>query len=100
MSIALAVVLLTYFFLLVMAYVFVKIPKDHNEKDFMIINKSFYFAYSILGFALLVVITLVKLPHIPTDVETTSYLLLISKFISALTLAGSIFVLSKNLCKN
>ena len=100
MGIGLAVVLLTYFLIVVMAYVFIKIPKNHNEKDYMIINKSFQNAFSILGFGLLIIIALVILPHIPTNFHITSYMLLAIKFFSALTLAGSIFVLSKKLSKN
>jgi hypothetical protein len=96
MGIGLAIILLTYILLLVISYQTIIFISEKDEKRcYLIINKSYKHAYSILLFGILVVISLIKLPHINVDNQTISYLLLSSKFISILTLAGSIFFLNK-----
>ncbi|MEH7255483.1 hypothetical protein V7111_25575, partial [Neobacillus niacini] len=92
----LAIILLTYMLLLVMSYqIFIFINEKDEKRGSLIIIKSYKHAYSILLFGILIVITLIKLPHITVDNQTISYLILSSKFVSVLTLAGSIFYLNK-----
>lgn len=96
MGIELAIILLTYMLLLVMSYqTLIFINAKDDKRGYFIINKSYKHAYSILLFGILIVITLIKLPHVPIDNITISYLLLSSKFISVVTLAVSIFLLNK-----
>ena len=96
MSIGLTIILLTYILLLVMSYQMIIFVNEKDEKrSCLIINKSYQYAYSILLFGFLVVYALVILPHIHLDSQTIGYLVLLSKFLSVVTLAGSIFLLSK-----
>lgn len=96
MGIGLAIILLTYILLLVISYQTIIFISEKDEKRCcIIINKSYKHAYSILLFGIVVIISLIKLPHVTVDNQTISYLLLSSKFISILTLAGSIFFLNK-----
>ncbi|MDF2790922.1 MAG: hypothetical protein K0S80_4023 [Neobacillus sp.] len=98
MTIELAIILLTYLLLLVMSYQFIfLINKKEDKRGCIIINTSYKHAYSILLFGILIVYTLIKLPHINLGSQTISYLILVSKFISVITLAVSIFLLSKKL---
>ncbi|MFJ7727570.1 hypothetical protein ACIQXV_15580 [Neobacillus sp. NPDC097160] len=100
MGISIAVVLLTYVTLLVLTYVIMIFTTENDEKGSWIINKAYQYYYSILIFSILVIIGLFKLPHITLDSQTASYLIIASKFISVLTLGGSIYVLSKRRCKH
>ena len=96
MSIEVQVVTLAYIIIVVLTYalsVVLRSTKDEKGKE--IINKSFDRAYFILIFGLVVVYFLVILPHIIIDSQTAAYLLLASKFISVLTLGGSLFVLNR-----
>ncbi|WP_147532806.1 hypothetical protein [Bacillus marasmi] len=95
MSIGIAMIGLTYFFVLVMGYLYTVYNNENKEKSQMIINKAYQYAYSILLFGILIVLALVFLPHITLDPLTTSYLILACKFVSVLTLAGCIFIFSK-----
>jgi hypothetical protein len=98
MSIGLTIILLTYVILLVMSYQMIIFINEKDEKrSCLIINKSYQYAYSILLFGILVIYALVVLPHIHLDSQTIGYLVLASKFISVVTLAGSIFLLRKKL---
>lgn len=98
MGIGLTIILLTYVLLLVMSYQFsIFINEKDDKRSCMIITKSYQYAYSILLFGILVIYALVVLPHIHIDSHTISYLVLASKFISIVTLAGSIYLLSKKL---
>lgn len=95
MSIHLAVAGLAYLLILVLAYIitiFINLEEAESEK---IITKAFNNAYLILAFGLLVVYSLFILPHITLDHQTTSYLILVSKFISVVTLGVSLFVLNR-----
>jgi hypothetical protein len=96
MGIELAIIFLTYVTILVMSYMVIICLKDKDERGFRIINQAYQNAYSILLFSILVVIALIKLPHITLNNQTTSYLILSSKFISVLTLGVSIFLLNRN----
>jgi hypothetical protein len=96
MGIELAIILLTYITILVMSYMIIICMKDKDERGIRIVNQAYQNAFSILLFSILVVIALIKLPHITLNNQTTSYLILISKFISVLTLGGSIFLLNRN----
>lgn len=100
MSIGLAILGLTYFFILVMAYVFVIYCNEKEENRSLIINKAYQYAYSILFFSIFIVLTLVFLPHITLDNQTASYLILASKFFSVVTLAVSIYFFSKKQIEN
>ncbi|WHY87177.1 hypothetical protein QNH39_04775 [Neobacillus novalis] len=100
MSIGIAIVLLTYVTILVLSYAILVFTQENDDKGRMIINKAYQYYYSILLISILVVLCLIKLPHITLDFQTTSYLIIASKFISVLTLGGSIYVLSKKECKN
>lgn len=93
MAMELAVVGLTYITLLVTAYVIVTYTQD--ERNASILTKAYQNAYSILAFNFLIVIALIELPHLTLNQHITSYLLLISKLISVLTLAGTIFLLTR-----
>jgi hypothetical protein len=95
MSIHFAVVGLTYIIILVVTYVCVIFVNVEEEKSVKIIDKAFNNAFSILAFGLLVVYSLFILPHITLDYQTTSYLILASKFISVLTLGISLCVFYK-----
>jgi len=95
MSIYIAVAALTYLILLVLAYVAIIVTSVEEEKSETIINKAYKNAYSILAFGLLVVYILFRLPHITIDYHTTSYLIIASKYLSVITLAGSLFVFSR-----
>lgn len=96
MSIGLTIILLTYLLLLVMSYQMILFINEKDEKRIcLIITKSYQNAFSILLFGILVVHSLVVLPHIHLDSQTIGYLVLLSKFISVVTLAGSIYLLSK-----
>ncbi|WP_045521947.1 hypothetical protein [Neobacillus niacini] len=96
MGIGLAIILLTYILLLVMSYQIMTLINEKDDKrGCLIINRSYKHAYSILLFGILIVYTLIKLPHINLESQTISYLILASKFISVITLAISIFLLSK-----
>jgi hypothetical protein len=101
MNIYFAVVALSYIMILILAYgitIFTKLEKKKSEE---IINKAFTNAYSILAFGLLIVYTLFMLPHIPLSHQTTSYLILASKYISVFTLGCSLFLLTrKNSSRN
>jgi hypothetical protein len=96
MGIEIAIILLAYVTILVMSYMIIICMKEKNERGIRIINQAYQNAFSIFLFSLLVVIALIKLPHITLTNQTTSYLILISKFISVLTLGGSIFLLNRN----
>lgn len=100
MSIGIAIVLLTYVTILVLSYAILVFTQENDDKGSMIINKAYQYYYSILLCSILVVLGLIILPHIHLDSQTTSYLIIASKFISVLTLGGSIYVLSKKKCKN
>lgn len=100
MSIGIAIVLLTYVTILVLSYAILVFTQENDDKGSMIINKAYQYYYSILLISILVVLGLIILPHINLDSQTTSYLIIASKFISVLTLGGSIYVLSKKPCKN
>jgi hypothetical protein len=96
MGIEIAIILLAYVTILVMSYMIIICMKEKNERGIRIINQAYQNAFSIFLFSLLVVIALIKLPQITLTNQTTSYLILISKFISVLTLGGSIFLLNRN----
>ncbi|MCM3719500.1 hypothetical protein [Fictibacillus phosphorivorans] len=86
---------LVYILLLVFAYavmIFINMGEDKSEK---IITSSFYRAYTVLLFGMLLVYTIVIHPHTDLDHQTTSLLILISKFISVLTLGGSLYLMTK-----
>lgn len=100
MNIGIAIVLLTYVTILVLSYAIFIFIQENDDKGSMIINKAYQYYYSILLFSILIVIGLIKLPHITLDSQITSYLIIASKFISVLTLGGSIYALSKKNCKN
>jgi hypothetical protein len=95
-SIGIAIVVLSYFIILVMAYMISTYLNENAERGCFIINRAYQNAYSILLFGILIVMTLIELPHITIDSKTTSYLILASKFLSVLTLGVSIFILSKS----
>ncbi|WP_071396545.1 hypothetical protein [Bacillus tuaregi] len=95
MNIEVVVVAIAYFILLVFTYAVSILKNQEDQKGQEIINKSFDHAYIILVFGLVIVYFLVLLPHITIDSQTTSYLLLASKFISVLTLGGSLFILNR-----
>jgi hypothetical protein len=96
MGIEIAIIILAYVTILVMSYMIIICMKEKYERGIRIINQAYQNAFSIFLFSLLVVIALIKLPHITLTNQTTSYLILISKFISVLTLGGSIFLLNRN----
>jgi hypothetical protein len=96
MGIEIAIIILAYVTILVMSYMIIICMKEKNERGIRIINQAYQNAFSIFLFSLLVVIALIKLPQITLTNQTTSYLILISKFISVLTLGGSIFLLNRN----
>jgi hypothetical protein len=98
LTIELAIILLTYLLLLVMSYqIIFLINTKEDKRGCIIINTSYKHAYIILLFGILIVYTLIKLPHIHLASHTISYLILVSKLISVITLAVSIFLLSKKL---
>lgn len=95
MDIHFAIAALFYLILLVLAYeiiIFVNLKEEDSEK---IILQSFDHAFSILIFGLIVVYAMLILPHITLEYEMTTYLILASKFISVLTLGGSLFLLNR-----
>jgi hypothetical protein len=98
MNIHYAVIGLTYLIILVIAYAVSISTNSEEEKSEVIIDKAFKNAFSILAFGLLVVYGLFLIPHITLDHQTTSYLILASKYISVFTLAGTLFVLNKKRC--
>ncbi|WP_338450596.1 hypothetical protein R4Z09_01155 [Niallia oryzisoli] len=95
MNLEVVVVAIGYFIILVLAYAVTILRNREDEKGQEIINRAFDHAYIILIFGLVVVYFLVALPYITIDSQTTSYLLLVSKFISVLTLGGSLFILNR-----
>ncbi|WP_394236874.1 hypothetical protein [Niallia oryzisoli] len=95
MSIDVAVITVAYFIIVVLTYVISVLKGSKDERGQEIINKAFNHAYIALILGLVFIYLLVILPHIPIDSQTTSYLLLASKFISALTLGGSLFILNR-----
>jgi hypothetical protein len=98
LTIELAIILLTYLLLLVMSYQFIfLINKKEDKRGSTIIITSYKHAYTILLFGILIVYTLIKLPFTHLESQTISYLILASKYISVITLAVSIFLLSKRL---
>jgi len=94
-DVSVAVITIAYFIILVFTYAVTVLRSSEDVKGQEIINKAFDHAYMILMFGLVIVYFLVIFPHIPIDSQTTSYLLLASKFISVLTLGGSLFVLNR-----
>jgi hypothetical protein len=94
------IVLLTYLMILVLCYEVVVLQRSRNGNAERIVNKSLDYAFFILGFGLLIVYTLVVLPHIILDEITIAYLLLICKYISVITLGCSIFMLSRRKIDN
>jgi hypothetical protein len=98
MNIHYAVIGLTYLIILVIAYAVSISTNSEEEKSEVIIDKAFKNAFSILAFGLLVVYGLFLIPHITLDHQTTSYLILASKFISVFTLGGTLFILNKKRC--
>lgn len=97
MSIHIATTALVYVVLLVLTYEAVIFTSSNEEKSEEVINKAYHNAYSILMFGLFVTYTLVQIPLIYLDSQTASYLLLTSKFISVLTLGGSLFILNRKI---
>ncbi|MEC1523615.1 hypothetical protein P9D43_16545 [Neobacillus niacini] len=96
MTIELGIILLTYLLLLVLSYqIIFLINKKEDHKGFLIINTSYKHAYTILFFGILIIYTLIKHPNVHLESQTISYLILGSKYISVITLAVSIFLLSK-----
>lgn len=89
------IVVLMYLLVLVLTYEVVILINSKDEKAEKIVNKAFKYAFFILFYCLLIVYSLIVLPHIVLDYITTAYLLLASKYISVLTLGGSIFILSR-----
>lgn len=89
------IVLLTYLMVLVISYEVIILHRSRNGNGEKIVNKALDYAFFILGFSLLIVYSLVVLPHIIIDQITIAYLLLICKYISVLTLGCSIFMLSR-----
>lgn len=89
------IVVLMYLLVLVLTYEVVILINSKDEKAEKIVNKAFKYAFFILCYCLLIVYSLIVLPHIVLDHITTAYLLLASKYISVLTLGGSIFILSR-----
>lgn len=100
MSIEVAVAALVYFIILVLTYAVSVLKSSEDEKGKDIINRAFENAYSILLFGLGVIYFLVIFPYITIDFQTTSYLILASKFISVLTLAVSLFILNRKRCNH
>jgi hypothetical protein len=98
MNIHYAVIGLTYLIILVIAYAVSISTNSEEEKSEVIIDKAFKNAFSILAFGLLVVYGLFLIPHITLDHQTTSYLILASKYISVFTLGGTLFILNKKRC--
>ncbi|GIN37069.1 MULTISPECIES: hypothetical protein [Heyndrickxia] len=97
MGIWLAIILLTYVLILVMSYVTITYLNENKEQSCKIINQAFYNAFNVLCFSILTVLIFVELPHITVDTQTTSYLILASKFLSILTLGCSIYVISRKI---
>lgn len=95
MGIQFVVILLTYLMVIVLAYEGIVFITGNEKKSVEIINVAFKRAYIILFFSLLVVYSIVIHPFTDVDYETTSFLILGSKFISMLTLGGSLFLLNK-----
>jgi hypothetical protein len=95
MGITLAVTILAYLMLIVLAYETVIYLNLEEKKSEEIITKAFTYALSILAFGLLIVYILLILPPIYIDHQTTSYLILASKFVSVFTLGGSLYVLKR-----
>ncbi|MBU8917015.1 hypothetical protein BGM25_13335 [Bacillus sp. FJAT-29953] len=95
MGIELAIALLTYVLLVVMAYLVFVLSSEKEERGSLIINQAYNYAFAILSFGILVVIALVKLPNVTLNNQTTTYLILASKFISVITLGASVFILNK-----
>ncbi|WHY02878.1 hypothetical protein [Neobacillus sp. DY30] len=96
MTIEQGIILLTYLLLLVLSYqIIFLINKKEDNKRFLIISTSYKHAYTILFFGILIVYTLIKHPSVHLESQTISYLILASKYLSVITLAGSIFLLSK-----
>ncbi|WHZ03573.1 hypothetical protein QNH48_02475 [Neobacillus sp. YX16] len=98
MNIHYAVIGLAYLIILVIAYAVIIFTNSEEEKSEVIIDKAFKNAFSILAFGLLVVYGLFLIPHITLDSQTTSYLILASKYISVFTLGGTLFILNKKRC--
>ncbi|MDQ0974023.1 hypothetical protein QFZ31_003901 [Neobacillus niacini] len=98
MNIVYAVIGLTYLIILVIGYAVIIFSNSEEEKSEVIIDKAFKNAFSILAFGLLVVYGLFLIPHITLDNQTTSYLILASKYISVFTLGGTLFILNKKRC--
>ncbi|WP_042357691.1 hypothetical protein [Bacillus rubiinfantis] len=94
MGIHYAVLILTYVNILVLAYGIVIYLNFKVDQSKAIINQALNNALSILAFGLLVVYSISIHPHTALDKETTSFLLIASKFISVLTLGISLIILS------
>jgi hypothetical protein len=94
------IVLLTYLMILVLSYEVVILFRSRNGNAEKIVNKALDYAFFILGYGLLIVYTLVVIPHIILDEITIAYLLLICKYISVITLGCSIFMLSRRKIDN
>ncbi|CAG7657616.1 hypothetical protein ACFQI7_34880 [Paenibacillus allorhizosphaerae] len=95
MGIELAIVLLTYVLLVVMAYLVFVFTSDKEKRGIIIINRAYNYAYSALSFGVLVIFALIKMPNVTLDKQTTNYLILACKFISVITLGGTAFILNK-----
>lgn len=100
MSIQVAMGVLIYFIVLILAYVIIIFTNEDAEKSSKIINKAFQIAYSVLFFGFLVIYTLIIIPHITLEFQTTTYLILTSKFISVLSLGVSLAVLNRKSCND
>jgi len=95
MGITFAVVGLTYLIILVVTYVISTCLNMEETQSEIIVDKAYYYAFGIFVIGLAIVYVLLAHPHVPIDHHTASYLILASKFISAVTLAGSLYFLSK-----
>ncbi|OIU70482.1 hypothetical protein BHE18_12285 [Rossellomorea aquimaris] len=95
-----AITALIYILLLVLTYEAIILNNSSTDKSIEIITLSFNRAYTILLFGLLIVYGMVKHPYTDFDHQTTSFLILGSKFISLLTLGGSFILLYRKSCKN
>jgi hypothetical protein len=95
MNIHIAVAIIAYLIILVLAYGAIIMNKRDYEKSEELIVLAFNNAFSILAFGVLVIYGLFMLPHITLDYQTTSYLILASKFLSVCTLGGSLYILNR-----
>ncbi|WP_059170287.1 hypothetical protein [Bacillus sp. FJAT-27445] len=99
MGISVSIILLVYLLVVVLGYMASIFVSTSSKTGFLIINKSYTNAFSVLFITIVLAILMIALPFIPVDKSYAASLILGSKFLSIFTLSISLYVFSKKYMK-